>query len=679
MADSPIKGMRMSKLLYNIVPLVGLLVGTLSFTSSAATIAGNCNPVKVNTCALPFPSDLFTESNPQSPTGKRVVIPSSTFELFANETPSNPVPYGPSLRPEALFLNSSGFSAAAPVMFEVSEEVDEASLPADGGNVLQVYEIGGSGQPVPVNVAVMKAAKTSRVARKDVVIEAWPRSRWKYGAQYVAVLTQQLKTETGGSFEPVAEITSILNETNTALAVAHSPALNTLIPLLNQQGMTADDILSLTFFTVRDEAEVVQPIAKLAQKIYSQDHEIRGWKVEHHAFKYKAVTVEGEIKLTNYRDAKGDIILDDSYPGDENWVAFRLTIPQSAGEKPAPLVLYGHGITADKETMTAVDQLNAIRGIATLAIDQPNHGTRKEADGGYIMDILVPDELGKVIGMISQSALDMVATSAAVLQHLQTLNTLPHNHDDALFPWLGLQGTDDIPDLDLTHLYYEGTSMGGVLGSTYLGLAPRLDGAFLHVSGVGITYILTHSALWSRFQKLAPEAAMGSEVAAYIGMVQQKIDYGDGINFIHHVRQGSNLLPYTYHPFPLGLVYVDTDGVVVNNSSLALSEIADLPLAPPDSHSIQTVYEQLPLAHTPTNQWLDDDGYGVRLVQPYNLPVGGNNLFGRLFNGVITSTNSLMAHLSFGSDGGEEFQKAWTDTVILKQQDALMIETSETE
>lgn len=656
-----------------------LISANLTTVGWSATVAGDCNPVKVKTCALPFPSDLFTEENNLSPTGKHIVIPDRVFELFANETPQNPVPIDSALRPSAIYETSSGYSAAIPVLFELDRPVDENTLATDGGRQLQVYEIGGDGQPVPIEVGLMEPARTKGVARMDTVIEAWPRSRWKFGSQYVAVLTRAITPAQGDAFERSPGIESLLNEPDSTLGRAHATALATLLPALENQGLSKDDILSLTFFTVRDEAEVITPLARMVQKVYNEPHEFRGWNVEHHANHYRAVTVTGEVRLSNYRDSKGGFIFDTSYPGDEKWVAFVLTLPQSAAQAPAPLVIYGHGIGANKETLEAVDQFNAERGIATLAIDQPNHGTRSQADGGFIWDILAPEGLNKVVGMVSQSSLDMVGTLAAIEQQLATLNTLPRNTSANLFPWQALTASDKKPDLDLTRIFYEGTSMGGVLGSAFLGLTPKLDGAFLQVGGTGITNILTHSTLWSRFKHMAPAATTGAELAVYLGMVQQAIDLGDGINFIHNVRQGSHLLPYTYQPFPLGLMYGQGDGIVFNKSSVSLSEIAQLPLATPDSDKLLDAYTASPLTKLPNNQWFDNDGYGVRMVAPLKIPIREHGLLGRILGDLLDTGNSMAAHGSFLTAGSREFQAAWTDLVILQKPAAEITEDKSNE
>lgn len=651
-----------------LMSIIAAVISGFQVPAHAETLAGHCNPVGLTTCALPFPSDLFTEPDDQSPTGKRIVIPDDVLDLFGDETTEHPVPLHISLRPEALYAKSSGYSAAAPILFELASAVDEDSIPRDGGNLLQVYEIGGSGDAVPVEVGVMKPALTPGVARKDNVIEAFPRSRWRFGARYAAVLTRHLTPQRGGHFERSAGMRSIFEAPDGPLAQAHADALATVMPALTRQGMTEDDILSLTFFTVRDQAETITPLARLINSVNDQSHEFRGWTVSHQDGSSKAVTVSGEVRLRNYRDALGGMRFEDTGPGDDNWVDFLLTIPAAASQSPAPLVIYGHGIGADKESYYVVANVNARNGVATFAIDQPNHGTRSDADGGFIWDILHPEQLNRVVGMVSQSSLDMVTVVAAIRQHLGRLNTLPHNKGDVVFPWLGLQANDGVPDLDLSKIYYEGTSMGGVLGSAFLGMAPQLDGAYLQVAGTGIVNILTHSSLWSRFKHMAPEGTLGAELAAYLGMLTQALDYGDGINSIHHAREGTTILPYPYRPFPVALQIGHGDGIVFNKSSVALSELVRLPVALPDdvdSVRLMTAYEALPMQKLPADQWFDEQGYGVRMVQAPHLGIEENSFFDQVFGRLIDLGNSLVPHGSFFSPASQDYHAAWTERIIL--------------
>ncbi|HEX4937758.1 MAG TPA: hypothetical protein VFX11_03730 [Candidatus Kapabacteria bacterium] len=641
--------------------------GLLSISAHAATLAGDCHPARRLTCTLPFPSDLFAEEDAQSPTGKRVIIPNSALALLRNETQNKPVLLPESVRPEGLFQDASGFSAGAPVLFELDRAVNESTLPFDGGLALLVFEIGGDDVPVPVNVRVMEVARGQRAARKDVVIEAWPRARFTFGKSYVAALTRAVKPLMGTDFAPAPVLAGILAGQPSPLTAAYAPALTTLDARLASRGLTRADILDLTFFTVRDEAEVVQPIGRFMQRAYADAHPLKRLSVEYFPYQTIAAVVTGLVRLTDFRAADGNLVRDPDYPGTENWVEFRFAIPRDVRLASAPVVIYGHGLASKKEDAGYTEKLNALRNIATLSIDQPNHGYRGEFEGGGLFDILQPQDLGRVLGMVIQSSIDQVSLLAALEHEFRQLDVYPRNAKANVFPWLALRGQDQQNDLNLERIFYKGTSMGGVLGSAFIGAAPRLDGAFIHVPGVGVANIVSHSVVWALFGRAVPNGTVGAEIAAYLGMVQQGLDYGDGLNFAGYYRTGTDLLPYPVNPKPVSIEYGVGDGVVFNDSSVAMMEIAGMPLAHPHNPAIADHYDASPVPKLPDDVWFDD-GYGAMPLESPRDPDARDpwviNLVSPYLNG--WSTGSLAAHGAFRTDAGAAYEGAWTDTFIQK-------------
>jgi pimeloyl-ACP methyl ester carboxylesterase len=208
-----------------------------------------------------------------------------------------------------------------------------------------------------------------------------------------------------------------------------------------------------------------------------------------------------------------------------------------------------------------------------------------------------------------------MAAYQSILSALPTLDLLPGVDDTGRE-----QPGDSRPDLDTSRIYYQGTSLGGVLGLAFVSLAPRLEGAFVHVSGVGITSILSNSVLWQNtFSKLVPEAANGAEALLLRAAIQQEIDYSDAINFVHYLRTP----PAGIEPKPLAVVVGRGDSIVTNSSTVALAELAQLPLVG---------RELFPLPGTTrSDQFVD--GYGVKQFRSLL------HLFKPLDN--------MMAHVSF--------------------------------
>lgn len=84
-------------------------------------------------CLLPFPSSDYLQADPSSATGVRVVIPPGaipsqlTDQLGAGGTFKD------------AFDGADGFSPLAPIVFQVPGDIDPASVPADGGDLIGVW------------------------------------------------------------------------------------------------------------------------------------------------------------------------------------------------------------------------------------------------------------------------------------------------------------------------------------------------------------------------------------------------------------------------------------------------------------------------------------------------------------------------------------------------------------
>lgn len=108
--------------------------------------------------------------------------------------------------------------------------------------------------------------------------------------------------------------------------------------------------VTATSFVVRTEENAVGQTLQLAQAVRAADHPVRGLQVLP-SFIPGATTVTGQLLTTDFRDSRGAIPRDVALQGKPKWVDFLLTVPErSAGADGAPVVIYGHGITINKET-----------------------------------------------------------------------------------------------------------------------------------------------------------------------------------------------------------------------------------------------------------------------------------------------------------------------------------------
>ena len=163
---------------------------------------------------------------------------------------------------------------------------------------------------------------------------------------------------------------------------------------------------------------------------------------------------------------------------------------------------------------------------------------------------------------------------------------------------------DGVPDLDVSRVMMEGTSLGGVLGATYGAVAPDLQGVVFTVTGAGLSNILSESVLWdAAFKRVMPKSASGADIVLLRALLQQVIDPGDGINYVDYYRYpkagGASR--------PLMLTMGEGDGLVGNQATHAMALLADLPV-------VGEYY--VPLEDVRFEDDFDPEGYGIRQYLP---------------------------------------------------------------
>ncbi|MEQ3695174.1 MAG: hypothetical protein ABNH16_11685 [Thalassolituus sp.] len=556
--------------------------------SVSATANEVCNPTSVGTCALPFPSNYWSNEDANSPTGLRLSISDDVIsqEILAE------LPVQDGFSPAGLFNGDSGFSAGTPVVFEFNSAPDAATLPSDGGSAVIAIDI-NTGEQLDIRAQVSDYAQSDRVSSVSEVIEIFPRSRWAYGHDILVAVTNDLDLA-----EPELGIAAKLLTTD-AEDLAYT---SDLISKLTANGINPLSVRNATIFKVRDRAEVVEPMFSTIDDVWDREHPVRNLDMTYNYINRDiAGLLKGEVLVYNYRTNGGTGVVDFDAEPIEQWIEFRLTIPAASRDGgAAPVALYAHGLGANKETDTLVSKMNAELGIATYSVGFPNHGDRTEFDGGYVMSILSPDQLSKTIGMVVHNAIDFASAHRALQT---TLAEVDFVGPKSWRSWYGNKA-DGVADIDATRVMMEGTSLGGVLGSVYGAVSPDLQGSVYHVTGIGVTSILSGSILWeAMFAALVPPSANGAESVMLRSAIQQFLDSGDAINYMDYYRNPR----VGREARPLMLTMGAGDTLVTNDSTVAAAHIGDLPVVG------ESITE---LSGVRIEEDYDDGGYGIRQYKP---------------------------------------------------------------
>ncbi|OUS27390.1 hypothetical protein A9Q99_15450 [Gammaproteobacteria bacterium 45_16_T64] len=590
-----------------------------------------CHPLKTDSCFFPFPNQawLLEEDGVMSPqVPMDLILSEETRAIMEPQLPEN-------LKIadiEAIFAASDGYSPATPVLFEFEQALDAEALPYNGGNAVIAINL-DTGERQLLSVKVSEYALSDRFESPAHMLEIYHNGRWEFSNRYVVIVTSNLLPLGVDRFDNYDEIN------RKALAYANDIGV---LDLLKEHNIEEDSLLTLTHFTIRSEEQVTGSMKSKMKSVYQAKHPLRDLTVKYKNFDpFVAAIVTGQLLTYSFRTADGGIDHDRTN-GHPLWIDFRLTLPRDLNrpifKKRSPVAIYGHGLMGDKESDFIVAITNAVHGIATVSIDHPNHGSRIGEARPAVTDLLSTEHFLQLVGMTFQSPVDTMSLLSAVKSSIAKIDVLPRRSWRSEKRIRLRYRADGFPDIDVNNISYQGTSLGGVLGTTFVALAPELKGAFLHVSGVGVIRALSDSVLWdSAFSNLMPEGVSAAEALGLRSMVTHILDHGDAIGFAHYLHTP----PEGIHTKPFAVVVGASDGVVPNETTIALANIAELPVV------------GIPLFDMPgvEHRWDYQKGSGIRHVQW--TPWGGNG-----------GIDDIIEHGSFLTPKAQFIQAAWIQRYI---------------
>jgi hypothetical protein len=571
--------------------------------STGSPSVPRCTALAVRSCALPYPSDEFSVADSTTTTGRRLVAPDS------GQVPASLLKQlGPGAGMSNAFGGAEvgvkdGFSALSPVIFEVDQTIPEGAIPEDGGDVVKVFDA-STGAAVPIRVDLPVDAALRNAPR--TIVMAWPKFRWDYGHTYVARIAKVR-----------GQVAAPKPAQGMAWSVPWVDGLRSTLEQIDDLGWS--ELLSATRFTVGSRANAIGGLEHMAEVARAEDHPVRALVSNSPALVAgTSAMITGQVAISDFRDEDG-IVRPFSTPK-QKWVPFLLTVPaKPAGENGAPVAIYGHGLTINKESMFLVAAMNARKGVATLGIDIPNHGWRS-SEGGYLLELTTPHRLGRLVNMPMQGIVDHVSLVRALQDHLAGMDLAPWNPTKP--------AGDGKVDLDPSVLLYEGTSMGAVLGAAEVALIPEIDAAYLQVPGAGVADIIMHSLLWIVFQGVLPRGASAGDVAALMGAATMLLDPTDPTYLLEGL--GASGRPV------FAQLGVD-DGIVPTPTGERFVHLLGLPRVGKALSDIEAPY---------AGESIPADGRGF-------VDIWANNS--------NPTTKGFMAHVSFMERRSERFLSAWLD------------------
>ncbi|MCA9667576.1 MAG: hypothetical protein KC503_18375 [Myxococcales bacterium] len=297
-----------------------------------------------------------------------------------------------------------------------------------------------------------------------------------------------------------------------------------------------------------------------------------------------AHVLRGTFEATHYRGASGLIAFDaDNKPTREARVdiAFDLYLPDaSAAAAPFPVAILTHGLNGTRQDVAPLAERFAAIGVASIAIDAPDHGARLAPGHISIVDFFGLDlasktfEIGRVRDSFRQAYADLLQLSRLVTR-AQGIDLLP------------LGQPDGVPEIKASEVMVVGHSLGGILGSGLLALDARCAVGALAGAGAGLTNIVLESGLLGAFvNALKRPGVSDADIRAFFPLLQTIFERGDPGNYAYALQRAPYGAPAATSLKHVLYLAVQDDRVVPNSTSEALARAAGVPQLPPVLSSV---------------------------------------------------------------------------------------------
>ncbi|GAB4203677.1 MAG: hypothetical protein OHK0013_18020 [Sandaracinaceae bacterium] len=459
-----------------------------------------------------------------------------------------------------------GFGVNAEVFVQFGRAFDVARLPAPEQTARAGAPLGlvviepGPPRLVPVLVSTTDLDRTLLMAPAEPLP---PRAR------VAAFVTQALAPAARGCIEPSAADRVRLAGPLDAHAQA---ALDALVGL----------------GVVRDARELVSLVAYPTQSIVDDGLAVRAaledapasWETPPRCVEEPAWRrCEGLMRASTFQDPADGVIRRargaPAAPTGTYLVPVTAWLPREGGG-PVRTLVYGHGLTGTREQAAQLASFAAPLGIATVAIDAPEHGDHpsvEEPGRGDLETLLA--FFGIDATRLRTRALEAARLrdnfQAAAFDRLQLVGLLAREPD--------LTG-DGAPDLDPDRVAYLGVSLGGIMGAQHLALDARLGAGVLVVGGGRVSAIISDSAMFGALvTTLRPRSATEGDVRRFFPILQTILERGDAASWAPYVTRDA--LAGTSRDVDVLLGVVLDDEIVPNVSNYTLARAFGMPLVEP--------------------------------------------------------------------------------------------------
>lgn len=488
----------------------------------------SCNPLAMgDDCLTPYPSLVFTEEDATTPTGLRLSYSADNFW-----SPDGALPIDP-----AMFNVYDGAPPIGQAIVNLGADVhpdflwghgEAAASVADGAAIVMLNV--DTGERVPLLTEMDQNQRDLAYDGRWALILR-PVAPLDFGGHYVVALTDALTDADGAAFTSPDAFVALRDGrvTDSEVVEGMRDRYEGLFSALEAAGTPREGLLLAWDFVVASQDAVLGPILSMREQTLalaaSDGFAYTITSVETDPNANTHLLVKGTFTPPDFLDEDNTLVLesnaaqlqagDDSYP-------FTMIVPPSAlGGEPAPLVVFGHGIFGSGDTYldgwvgeNYIQPLANTNGAVVVATDWIG---LSEGDIDLIIAEVVPDlsRIQLVTDRLAQSLVNNLALTELALADLQ--------YDEAL----GLDGAELLSG----EVYYYGVSLGGVQGSSFTSLSPRVTRAVVAVPGASWSNMIQRSTQFESIETLV-DALYPDPLSQlmFVSLFQTYFDRSDPVN-----------------------------------------------------------------------------------------------------------------------------------------------------
>jgi len=510
-----------------------------------------------------FPDGLLEAPNPDSPTGRSVVIDDTT----ARWLPGTPAIFLDGVRS---FSGMSGFGTMGGVLLRFNDgTVSDVPLTADDSltsDGWQLYDLGTTPPTrVPFAVDLQEGGVTAVVS---------PLRPLSAGTAHAFVLTTHATADDGGCIAPTATTRALLHGDSPPDHPHAAETAERYRATLDTLDLAPDHISAITVFTTHDELGAWREVAALAEDDPVSWGAFSGCEDRSGMLECTANTT-----VLDRRNADG--LVDASVTPDEQPIPVSVWLPGDGTDGPFPVVVYGHGLGSKRSEGRLVAEMVSELGVAVVAMEAVQHGDHPTTGGSGGTDTDAIGFLGIDLSTVSLNPRLMRGNfDQTNLDRRRLLRLLIEQPD--------IDG-DGHNDLDPHRIAYMGASLGAILGPQVLSVSPEVDAAVFSVGGARLMNIVRDTSALADFEFLIISLVGSSErFDRLLPVAQHLVDPVDPGAWAAHLVTDR----FDDAPAPHLMVHVAMeDEVVPISAGHALARALDLPHMGPVVESVPLLTE----------------------------------------------------------------------------------------